>query len=174
MRCVICDRCKRVIGKDEKIGYISVNWRKEAGGDLMQPNPYEEYDFCETCIKQIVAVIDRIDVRGPVIITPALEDVEKFEMVLNELSPEKYELNPVEEEEEEEAEEEPKEDAEEEPVGRLADTPKPSHGVNLRELRELVKAGKKPKEIAEHFGITVASFYNYRKRAEALWNAGRL
>lgn len=174
MKCVICDRCGRVIRKDEKIGYINVNWRKEAGGDLMQPNPYEEYDVCETCIKQIVAVIDRIAVRGPVIKTPAPEDVEKFKTVLTGLHPEILGPDPAEEEEEEEAEEEAEEDAEEEPVGRLADTPKPSHGVNLRELRELVKAGKKPKEIAEHFGITVASFYNYRKRAEALWNAGRL
>ena len=62
----------------------------------------------------------------------------------------------------------------EKPVGRLADNPPPKQFVNLRELRELVKAGKKPKEIAEHFGISVASFYNYRKRAEAMWNAGML
>ena len=62
----------------------------------------------------------------------------------------------------------------EEPVGRLADNPPPKQFVNLRELRELVKAGKKPKEIAEHFSISVASFYNYRKRAEAMWNAGML
>lgn len=62
----------------------------------------------------------------------------------------------------------------EKPVGRLADNPPPKQFVNLRELRELVKAGKKPKEIAEHFGISVASYYNYKKKAEALWIAGRL
>lgn len=62
----------------------------------------------------------------------------------------------------------------EEPVGRLADNPPPKQFVNLRELRELVKAGKKPKEIAEHFGISLASYYNYKKKAEALWNAGML
>lgn len=62
----------------------------------------------------------------------------------------------------------------EEPVGRLADNPPPKQFVNLRELRELVKAGKKPKEIAEHFGISMASYYNYKKKAEAMWNAGRL
>lgn len=62
----------------------------------------------------------------------------------------------------------------EEPVGRLADNPPPKRFVNLRELRELVKAGKKPKEIAEHFGISLASYYNYKKKAEALWNAGML
>lgn len=62
----------------------------------------------------------------------------------------------------------------EEPVGRLADNPPPKQFVNLRELRELVKAGKKPKEIAEHFGISMASYYNYKKKAEAMWNAGML
>lgn len=62
----------------------------------------------------------------------------------------------------------------EEPVGRLADNPPPKRFVNLRELRELVKAGKKPKEIAEHFGISMASYYNYKKKAEAMWNAGML
>ena len=62
----------------------------------------------------------------------------------------------------------------EEPVGRLADNPPPKQFVNLRELRELVKAGKKPKEIAEHFNISLASYYNYKKKAEALWIAGRL
>ena len=62
----------------------------------------------------------------------------------------------------------------EDPVGRLADNPPPKQFVNLRELRELVKAGKKPKEIAEHFGISLASYYNYKKKAEAMWNAGML
>lgn len=62
----------------------------------------------------------------------------------------------------------------EEPVGRLADNPPLKQFVNLRELRELVKAGKKPKEIAEHFGISMASYYNYKKKAEAMWNAGML
>ena len=60
----------------------------------------------------------------------------------------------------------------EEQVGRRADDQPPKHPVNLRELRELVKAGKKPKEIAAHFGISVASYYNHKKRAEAMWNAG--
>ena len=62
----------------------------------------------------------------------------------------------------------------EEQVGRRADDQPPKHPVNLRELRELVKAGKKPKEIAAHFGISVASYYNHKKRAEAMWNAGML
>lgn len=142
MKCVICDRCGRVIQKDEKIGYIGVSWREKADGDLMQPNPYEDCDICEACMRKIVAVIDNMAARKSVIRgTPAPEDVEKVEKVLKEVAQE--EPDPAEEEKEEET------------VGRLADTPKPSHGVNLRELRELVKAGKKPKEIADHFGISL-------------------
>lgn len=60
----------------------------------------------------------------------------------------------------------------EEPVGRLADNPPPKQFVNLRELRELVKAGKKPKEIAEHFGISMASYYNYKKKRKQCGTRG--
>lgn len=155
MRIVVCDRCGRKIQDGEMIGYISVTMREEYDGHPTKDNPYAGCDFCEDCMREIVALIDTNPYADPEEEEPEEEDETE------------QEPDPAEEEEDEE-------DAEEEPVGRLADTPKPSHGVNLRELRELVKAGKKPKEIAEHFGITVASFYNYRKRAEALWNAGRL
>lgn len=159
MRIVVCDRCGRKIQNGEMIGSVAVNMRREYQGPMVKANPYSECDFCEDCMREIVTLIDTNPYADP-------EEEEPEEEDETEQKPDPAE--------EEEAEEEAEEDAEEEPVGRLADTPKPSHGVNLRELRELVKAGKKPKEIAEHFGITVASFYNYRKRAEALWNAGRL
>lgn len=162
MKCVICDRCGRVIQKDEKIGYIGVSWREKADGDLMQPNPYEDCDICEACMRKIVAVIDNMAARKSVIRgTPGAGRRGKGRESA-ERSRTGGEPDPAEEEKEEET------------VGRLADTPKPSHGVNLRELRELVKAGKKPKEIADHFGISLASYYNARKRAEAMWNAGML
>ena len=167
MICVICDRCGRIIRDSEKIGYVGVNWREEGGGNLTKENPYQDWDICEICMEEIVDVIDKRGVSAP-------EEWQRTERRRKDLDPEKDDQDQEEETEEEEGEAEELEEEQEEPVGRLADTPKPSHGVNLRELRELVKAGNKPKEIAEHFGITVASFYNYRKRAEALWNAGRL
>lgn len=47
-------------------------------------------------------------------------------------------------------------------------------GVNLRKLRELVKAGKTAQEIAAELGCSVATYYKHRKRAEELWNKGLL
>lgn len=80
-----------------------------------------------------------------------------------------------EEDEEDDGEDEDTEDPEEaEAISRMAGNPPPGQRVNLRELRELVKAGKKPKEIADHFGISVASYYNYRKKAERLYITGNL
>lgn len=52
--------------------------------------------------------------------------------------------------------------------------PKIYKGVNLRKLRELVKAGKTAQEIAAELGCSVAMYYKHRKRAEALYNAGML
>ena len=65
-------------------------------------------------------------------------------------------------------------DEEAEAISRMAGNPPPTQRVNLRELRELVKQGKTAKEIAAHFGISVASYYNYRKKAEKLFIMGNL
>lgn len=182
MRKILCDRCGAEIPLTSKIGYVAVNWRAPSDESLMYENPYEGYDFCEQCMEDIIEVIDSICAHSEVIEekkeTPE-ELARKFVEAMKEVSapepeePEEAEIGS------EEAAPEPEETKmveqdQEEPVGRLADNPPPKRFVNLRELRELVKAGKKPKEIAEHFGISVASFYNYRKRAEAMWNAGML
>ena len=182
MRKILCDRCGQEIPLTSRIGYVAVNWRAPSDESLMYENRYEGYDFCEQCMEDIIAVADSICAHSEVIEekkeTPE-ELARRFVNAMKEVSA----LEPEEPEEAESGSEEaaPKpeetkmvEKDQEEPVGRLADNPPPKRFVNLRELRELVKAGKKPKEIAEHFGISVASFYNYRKRAEAMWNAGKL
>lgn len=181
MRKILCDRCGAEIPMKSRIGYVAVNWRAPSDESLMYENPYEGYDFCEQCMHDIVEVIDSICAHSEEIKeeskTPeeiAIEFVKAFGEALTTSKPEEPGPDPDQEEEEEaeETEEEPKET--EEPVGRLADNPPPKQFVNLRELRELVKAGKKPKEIAEHFGISMDSYYNYKKKAEAMWNAGML
>lgn len=170
----------------ERIGYVAVNWRAPSDESLMYENPYEGYDFCEQCMHDIVEVIDNIctiktDISVIKAKTPETPEelARKFVNAMKETISAEPGPDP-EEEEEEEAEEEPEAEPEaepeepEKPVGRRADDLPPKHPVNLRELRELVKAGKKPKEIAAHFGISVASYYNHKKRAEAMWNAGML
>ena len=186
MRKILCDRCGQEIPLTSRIGYVAVNWRAPSDESLMYENPYEGYDFCEQCMHDIVEVIDNVvlcqEEDKTEKETPE-ELARKFvEAMKEEYASEPEEPGPYTEEEKEplavEGEPETVEAAVEEepekPVGRRADDPPPKHPVNLRELRELVKAGKKPKEIAEHFGISVASYYNHKKRAEAMWNAGML
>lgn len=146
MRIVVCDRCGRRIQDGEMIGYISVTMREEYDGHPTKDNPYAGCDFCEDCMREIVALIDADPYQEP-------------------------EEEP---EEEDETEQEPDPDGEEdEPTAAAAEEKKPA-SVNLRELRELVKEGKTPQEIADHFGITVQKYYYYRKKAEKLYIEGRL
>lgn len=182
MRKILCDRCGAEIPLTSKIGYVAVNWRAPSDGSLMYENRYKGYDFCEQCMEDIIEVIDSICAHSEVIKQEAETPEELAIKFVNAMK----EVSAPEQEEPEEAESGSEEDGtgpeetkvveqdQEEPVGRLADNPPPKQFVNLRELRELVKAGKKPKEIAEHFGISLASYYNYKKKAEAMWNAGKL
>ena len=146
MRKIICDRCGAEI-TGERIGYLAATWKSRSDDSFMQPSPYEDYDFCEACMKDVISVID-FD------IIPA----------------------PPEPEPEPEPEEEPVEDPEEEEVvQRIAETKAPARkGVNYTRLRELVKAGKTPKEISEELGITTKQYYYARKRAEQLYVAGAI
>ncbi len=183
MRKILCDRCGAEIPLTSKIGYVAVNWRAPSDGSLMYENRYEGYDFCEQCMEDIIEVADSICTHSEVI-EEKKETPEELARKFVEAMKENFSAEPGPDPEEEEApaavEGEPEtvevavEEEQEKPVGRLADNPPPKQFVNLRELRELVKAGKKPKEIAEHFNISLASYYNYRKKAEAMWNAGML
>lgn len=182
MRKILCDRCGQEIPLKSRIGYVAVNWRAPSDESLMYENPYEGYDFCEQCMHDIVEVIDNVVLCQEEDKTEQETPEELARRFVNAMK-EVYALEPEEPEEAESGSDEDKTGAEEtkvveqdqeKPEERLADNPPPKQFVNLRELRELVKAGKKPKEIAEHFGISLASYYNYKKKAEAMWNAGML
>lgn len=140
MKIIRCDRCGKDISDYDNTGYVSVNWRPVRGDDgLVVDNPFEDRDFCEDCMDEIKAFVDK--------------------------------KKPEVEQEEEEAEAE-------EDVGPEPAPPDPPpmiyKGVNLRKLRELVKAGKTAQEIAAELGCSVATYYKHRKRAEELWNKGLL
>ncbi len=135
MRIVVCDRCRREIPDEARIGYIAVKWK-----DSGQPNPYDDYDFCESCMREIVTLIDANPCAKP-------------------------------EEDPEQKKAEPEPEAEPEPVpGKV----KKRKSVNLRELREMVKAGKEPKEIAEHFGLSIGQYLQYRSKAEKAYIEGMI
>ena len=167
MRKVICDRCGAEITGD-RIGYVAAGWRAPSDNSFLNKNPYEHMDFCEDCMNSIVAFIDGVDIvreEPEAVEDPVEGEAETVEGVVEE--------EPEEDEEEDENAYWPDEEATE-----TEPEPEPVYEkkkkVDLRKLRELVKAGKTAKEIADHFGISVASYYNYRKKAEALYIAGRL
>lgn len=144
MRKITCDRCGAEIPKGTPPGYICI--QHEVDGALAGDNPFEGWDLCESCLKEIITFIDK---KKP-------ED----EGCCLEAAPE-----PVGQEEEEgrcfEAAPDP-------------EHPKEYKGVSLRRLRELVKEGKSAQEIAAELGCSVATYYKHRKRAEELWNKGLL
>lgn len=174
MRIVICDRCKAKIPDGTRIGYIAANWRETYGGDLVQPNPYENWDLCEDCMKKIVAVADGLTQAVAQALDKAILYGDCINAADHDLEEDPDEEDPDEEDPEEEDEdaEDPNEEAE--AISRIAGTPPNAKPVNLRELRELVKQGKTAKEIADHFGISVATYYKYRKKAERLYITGNL
>ena len=157
MRKIICDRCGAEI-TGPRIGYLAANWRLASDDSLMQDNPYEEKDFCENCMKNILLVIDNKIETDP---EPVEEDPEEPEE-------DDVDEDPEEDQEEEEEEEKP------EPIPKHLPPVTTSKGVNLRKLRELVKEGKTAQQIADELGCSVASYYKYRKQAENLWKEGIL
>ena len=160
MRKIICDRCGAEITGD-RIGYVAVSWRAASDDSLMHDNPYEHMDFCEHCMNVIVACIDNVDINR--------EEPEEPEAVEDPVQEE-----PEEDEEDQEEDENALWEDEEKPGPKPEKKPVRKKGVNYTKLRELVKAGKTPKECADALGITAKQFYYARKRAEALYVAGRI
>ena len=160
MRIIKCDRCGREIPQGTKIGYVAVNWRAPSDDSFMLDNPYEHMDFCQDCMKDIVTVIEfniKVEV-GYASVDAGAEEVEDGS-----------EEDPVDNDDDDEDEEE-----EEEPEPEPDPPPVVKKGVNYTKLRELVKGGKEPREIAEELGITMKQYYYARKRAEQLYIQGRI
>lgn len=58
MRKIICDRCGAEITGD-RIGYVAAGWKAPSDKSFIQNNPYEHMDFCERCMMEITAFIDK-------------------------------------------------------------------------------------------------------------------
>lgn len=57
-RIIICDRCQSQIPADGKIGYLVFTWHTPGGG-LTQENELAGTDYCEKCMAEIRACIDK-------------------------------------------------------------------------------------------------------------------
>lgn len=52
MKITICDRCRKEIRNGGNIGHISATLWTDKGIPVV-PNPYEKWELCEACMKEI-------------------------------------------------------------------------------------------------------------------------
>lgn len=52
-----CDRCGKDLGKERRIGYIVVNSKDKADGDLQGDNEFENAHFCAACTDAIAKFV---------------------------------------------------------------------------------------------------------------------
>ncbi len=59
MRKITCDRCGAVIVPEtyDNTGYISMRWRGYYGSGISGINPFENCDYCDSCMDEIKAFI---------------------------------------------------------------------------------------------------------------------
>lgn len=171
-RIIRCDRChKDIVGGG--VGYIAWNWRDIATDDLIDGNPFEHMDFCEECMAAVKTYVTEPCPCEKVPEQPIIACTETSDKCA-----ETVKNVPISEENAQNLE---KPDLEttlpEKILAEAAAAPKEKKrqkGVDLKKLQDLVREGKKPQEIADYFGISLASYYNYRKASERAYIEGRI
>ena len=54
MRIIKCDRCgKEIPDTQEQVGYVEINLRDIGTGDFIDENPFENWDLCDDCLREI-------------------------------------------------------------------------------------------------------------------------
>lgn len=48
-----CDRCGADMSREKRLGFVSVNTRDKAEGDLLEENEFESWLFCKKCTEDI-------------------------------------------------------------------------------------------------------------------------
>lgn len=154
MRICRCDRCGKELplGGDARIGYIALNWRDSQNDDLIDGNLFEKMDFCEACMEDIRSYIESFPLAVKPEMLPDGSEEEDQEEDTEGLSEEADMPGPV----------------------RVTAAENGRHPYSAQKLRELVKAEKSAKEIADYFGFSLATYYKKRKHAEELWAAGEI
>lgn len=57
-RLIVCDRCKAQIERRDLTGYVALQWREVKSGDIASgPNAFDEWDFCDECMKELDELI---------------------------------------------------------------------------------------------------------------------
>ena len=73
MRLIKCDRCGCEIPKEQDyVGFIGVMLKDAKTGELFEDNPFEDWDICDDCLREIDTFINKPKVKQ-----------EKFEKILD-------------------------------------------------------------------------------------------
>lgn len=62
---IYCNRCKKELDRNNKIGYIALNYRRSYLGDLVGDNQYEDMDFCTECMDALKAFLSETPAEHP-------------------------------------------------------------------------------------------------------------
>lgn len=60
-----CDRCGKDLAKERRIGYIVVNTKDKADGDLQGENEFEKAHFCQACTDEIAKFVRKAPELAP-------------------------------------------------------------------------------------------------------------
>lgn len=75
-----CDRCGKELNRERRIGYIAVNTRDKAEGELMDDNEFEDCHYCSSCTNDIKRFVRTIPAERAQNILENKNNVEKSEI----------------------------------------------------------------------------------------------
>lgn len=136
-----CDRCGVEMTKEKRHGFVSVNTRDKAEGDLLEENEFESWLFCKKCTEDIRRYVRTLPLK------PSQNDEKRSEPAESEAKPQ----------------ETVSEEAEDEST-----TGKKKYDVG--KIMALKKAGWKVKDIADEMKMTPQQvsnqIYLYNKKMQ--------
>lgn len=150
-----CDRCGVEMTKEKRHGFVSVNTRDKAEGDLLEENEFESWLFCKKCTEDIRRYVRTLPLK------PSQNDEKRDQ------NKEKCDQNEGKRSESAESEAKPQETVSEE-VEDESTTGKKKYDVG--KIMALKKAGWKVKDIADEMKMTPQQvsnqIYLYNKKMQ--------
>ena len=134
-----CDRCGVEMTKEKRHGFVSVNTRDKAEGDLLEENEFESWLFCKKCTEDIRRYVRTLPLK------PSQNDEKRDQ------NKEKCDQNEGKRSEPAESEAKPQETVSEEAEDEST-TGKKKYDVG--KIMDLKKAGWKVKDIADEMKMT--------------------
>ena len=58
-----CDRCGADMSREKRLGFVSVNTRDKAEGELQEDNEFENWHFCKKCTEEIRKFVRTLPIK---------------------------------------------------------------------------------------------------------------